>query len=206
MKGFFVTGTDTSVGKTLTASAITLALKGTYWKPVESGDSDYAQVKEWVGLPSEHFVPPMYALKASLSPDQAAQQENIRIDTRTFKMPQTSNTLIVEGAGGIFTPLNETECMIDVIKKFGLPVIVVSRGTLGTINHSLMTIEILRQRNIEIKGIVFSGELNPDNQVAIQQKGKVKILFHLPQFNSVTQNTLHAWNELHQQAVIEALT
>jgi dethiobiotin synthetase len=205
MSGFFITGTDTSVGKTLVASAITLALNGTYWKPVESGDSDYKQVKEWVGLPSQHFVPPQYALKASLSPDQAAKLENISIDTNTFVLPNIDRALVVEGAGGIFTPLNETKCILDVIQQLGLPVIIVCRGTLGTINHSLMTIEILRQHKIKIKGVVFNGELNPANQIAIETRGNVKTLFSLPNFDRLNKDRLHEWVDLNKAQLTESL-
>ena len=195
MKGYFVTGTDTNVGKSLTAAALTLMLSGTYWKPVESGDSDYEKVKEWTGLPEPHFIPPTYSLKAPLSPDQAARRENICIDLSCCQKPVTSNPLIIEGAGGIFAPLNEKEFVLDLIKKFQLPAIIVSRGTLGTINHTLMTIEVLRQHKTAIHGIVFNGELHHENQLAIEQKGKVRTLFHLPHFEELNSKTLRAWHQ-----------
>lgn len=206
MKGYFITGTDTSVGKTLTASALTQALSATYWKPIESGDSDYRQVKEWVDLPSTHFVPPRYSLKASLSPNQAAALENITIDINTCYKPETHRQLIVEGAGGIFTPLNETVSILDLIKRLALPVIIVSRGTLGTINHSLMTINILRQHKIAIKGLVFSGELNPANQAIIEKWGEVKTLFHLPHFKNLIKADLQEWVSRHRQQLLETLS
>jgi dethiobiotin synthetase len=197
MKNFFITGTDTDIGKTLVAAILTLAARGCYWKPIQSGTShslsDQEQIKQWTGLPDNHFFNSCYSFKAPLSPDQAAHLENTQIDLSTCQTPNTSQTLIVEGAGGVLVPLNPRNQMVDLIKKVGLPVILVARGTLGTINHTLLSIEALRYRQIPIHGVVFNGELNLENQIAIESWGKVKTLCHIPVFNQITPAILSDW-------------
>lgn len=196
-KKYFITGTDTNVGKTVTSAILTYALKAQYWKPIQSGIEDDLPHNETVQhlttLSSAHFYPSEYSLKASLSPDQAAELENIEIDLKNCHLPITNNYLIVEGAGGIFVPLNKENTLLDLMKKLALPIVIVARGTLGTINHTLMTIEILRQKGLSIHGVIFNGELNPDNSKAIEYWGKVKTLLHIPYFNNLTPEELQAW-------------
>jgi dethiobiotin synthetase len=205
MKKFFITGTDTGVGKTLVAATMTYALRACYWKPIQSGSSDQAVIRELTGFSDAHFHPTQYAFRASLSPDQAALLENITIDINTCQPPLMTNHLVIEGAGGVFVPLNEDDCMLDLMKKLAVPVVIVSRGQLGTINHTLLSIEALRRRDIPIHGVVFSGELNPDNQTAIEKWGKVKTLFHVPYFPSITPAVLQAWIATHHHHIIETL-
>ncbi len=190
MKRYFITGTDTGVGKTVVSAALVLALQASYWKPIQSGESDLDQVKKLTQFSDDFFHPANYSLKASLSPDQAAALENMTIQVDHCVVPNTEKILITEGAGGVMAPINETACMLDLIKHVNAPVIIVSRGTLGTINHTLMTIEMLRQRRLPIHGVVFSGELNPENQKAIEKKGNIRTLFHLPLLDL---NTLKNW-------------
>lgn len=203
MKRFFVTGTDTEVGKTVTSAIFTLALPACYWKPVQSGDPDDKRVQQLTELPANHFFPAAYSLKASLSPDQAARRENIQIDLEKIILPTTSGPLIVEGAGGIFTPLNDTTCMLDLMRKLNLPIIIVSRGGLGTINHTLMTIEVLRQRHFTIQGIVFSGQLNPENQYTIEKWGNVRTLLHVPFLEKLA---IKPWVEQNRKIILAGLT
>ena len=209
MNKFFITGTDTGVGKTLTAAAITLALKACYWKPIQSGVSDEIsdceRIQTLTGLTSTHFYPSNYVLQASLSPDQAARLEAIEINLSNCQKPMTDGPLVVEGAGGVFVPLNQVDCMLDLMQQLALPVIIVCRGSLGTINHTLLTIEALRQRQLTIKGIIFSGHLNPDNQMAIEKWGKVNTLFHLPYFEQLTKNFFQTWVIKNQQKITESL-
>src|SRR5262249_34913514 len=113
--------------------------------------------------------------------------------------------LVVEGAGGVYVPLNQQDCILDLIQKVALPVIIVSRGNLGTINHTLLTIAALRQWNIPIHGIVYSGELNPANQIAIEKWGDVKTLFHIPKFENLTKDILSMWIDQHKKKILEAL-
>lgn len=193
MKNFFITGTDTNVGKTIISAILTYALQKAYWKPVQSGSSDYDYVRKLTNLADDYFFPPQYALKAALSPDQAAAQENMTIDLQSCRLPQTPKGLIIEGAGGIYTPLNAAETLLNLIKQFNLPTVIVSRGTLGTINHTLLTVEVLRSNGITIQGIIFNGELNPDNQAAIEKFGAVRTLFHVPFFQEMNSLSMIDW-------------
>lgn len=206
MKKFFVTGTDTSVGKTLVSSALLLAMQGHYWKPIQSGiekeASDRERVQHFTELSDTHFFPSTYALRASLSPDQAAQLENTEIDLAKCILPDIA-PLIVEGAGGVLVPVNSNTLLIDLMKAYDLPVIIVSRGTLGTINHTLLTIEVLRQRGLSIQGVVFSGELNKKSQQSIEQWGHVKTLFHIPFFPALTKNVFQYWVRENKKTILE---
>ncbi|CAN5303967.1 N/A [soil metagenome] len=212
---YFITGTDTSVGKTLVAAALTLATRGCYWKPIQSGvaveAADLTQVKAYTQLPHHHFLPSRYTLQAPYTPSQAALLENIDIDLTTCLLPKISSqcpatkALFVEGAGGIYSPLTTNACIIDYIQMLGLPVIIVSRGTLGTINHTLLTIAALHQRNIPIKGIIFSGELHVPSQLDIERLGGVTTLFHLPAFTELTSAILQAWVAKHRNKILQAL-
>jgi dethiobiotin synthase len=197
MKGYFITGTDTGVGKTLTSAVLMYILKGCYWKPIQSGIEDELpdtqRVQELTELPPPHFYSSQYSLQASLSPDQAAAKEGVTINLDSCELPQTDKMLIVEGAGGVHVPLNEDQNMLDLMKKLALPVIIVARGTLGTINHTLLTIESLRRHQLPIHGVVFNGELNPANQKAIEKWGQVRTLFHIPTFDKISNQTMQRW-------------
>jgi dethiobiotin synthase len=201
----FVTGTDTGIGKTLTAAAIVLATNSYYWKPIQSGVSeemaDVMRVQQLTNLSQQHFLPSTYNLEASLSPNQAAELQTISLDISKCQLPNTSQPLIVEGAGGVFVPINETVYMIDLMVQLGLPIVVVARGTLGTINHTLLTIAALRHRGLIIKGIVFSGELKPHNQRDIEKYGQVKVLFHIPFFPLLTPEIFQTWVRQEQQPI-----
>lgn len=175
----FVTGTDTGIGKTLVSAVITAGRRGYYWKPIQSG-LDSITDTEWVrsatSLPDGHFLSETYRLKEPLSPHVSASMEGVRIDPDLINLPGGIAPLVVEGAGGVMVPLNDDFFMIDLMKKIGIPVLVVARSGLGTINHTLLTIEALRKRSIEIAGIVMNGKRNPDNKMAIEKMGKVKVV------------------------------
>lgn len=209
MKGYFIAGTDTNIGKTVVSAVLTLALKACYWKPIQTGLADdlpeSVTVQQLTGLSNAHFLPSVYQLQASLAGDQAAELENVVIDLSKCSLPTVSETLIVEGGGGVFNPVNKSETMMDLIEKLQLPVIIVSRGTLGTINHTLLTIEALRRRDIVIQGVIFSGELMPKNQYAIEQKGNVNTLLHVPYFKNLTNQILQDWTMSQQQNIISRL-
>jgi len=208
MNQYFMTGTDTGVGKTLASAILMYVLKAKYWKPIQSGIkdeiSDLLQIKNLTGFSDDFFIPSVYRFQASLSPDQAAALENTEIDLSHFNQTWNHST-IVEGAGGIFVPLNQRHLQVDLMSQLKLPVIIVARGTLGTINHTLLTIEGLRQKNISIQGIVFSGKLNPDNQTAIEKWGQVKTLFHIPFFEKVNKESLKHWIFKNNNKILEAL-
>ena len=181
---YFITGTDTNVGKTLVAAIITYILKGIYWKPIQAGDleigGDTQKVKDLTSLPAEHFLPTVYALHAPLSPHEAARRDNIVIDIKKIIAPVSSLPLIVEGAGGLFVPLNQTDFMIDLIKQLGFPVILVCRSSLGTLNHTLLSLKALEQYNIPVKGLIINGEKIPHTTQALKCYGKVDILGEIP--------------------------
>ncbi|EKD73857.1 MAG: dethiobiotin synthetase [uncultured bacterium] len=206
MRHYFVTGTDTHVGKTVVSAMLLQLLQGCYWKPIQAGlPGDLTDVQTLTGLPDKHFFSSTYNLNAPLSPHQAALLEDIQIDLQSCRVPVCENALIVEGAGGVFVPINDMACMLDLMKQLNFPVIIVARGTLGTINHTLLTIEALRHRQIPIHGVVFNGDLNPANQKTIEEWGNVRTLFHVPQFATMNKSVLHAWIRVEHPIILERL-
>ena len=174
---FLITGTDTDVGKTIIASILTLGLKAKYWKPIQSGlepMTDSERVKALTQLPQEHFHPETYKLIQPLAPLHAAKYENIDIDIKAFVKPHFRPLahLIIEGAGGIMVPLNERkECLIDLAAVWQIPTLIVARSTLGTLNHTLLTIAALQNRQIPLLGVVLNGQKNPLNRQTIESFG-----------------------------------
>ena len=173
-KGFFISGTDTDVGKTLVSIGLSLSFDADYWKPIQSGepnDSDY--VKKI--LDPKKVLSSTYSFKEPLAPQQAAQKENVKIDIEKIKLPK-SDFLIVEGVGGAFVPLNSKHTQLDLMTRFNLPTIVVARSGLGTLNHSLLTLEILKTRSIKVLALILSGKKHPLNKKELQQWCDVPIL------------------------------
>lgn len=170
---FFVTGTDTDVGKTVAAAWLMLHLEADYYKPVQAGleETDRQTVEDITGLSDERFHACTYELQQPLSPDESARREDVVIEMDKFSLPTTQRPLVVEGAGGLMVPLNDDALVIDLIQKFNLPAILVSRSGLGTINHTLLSLEAMRKRNIKIVGIIMSGEKSPHNRHALEQYG-----------------------------------
>ena len=182
-KKIFITGIGTDVGKTIAAAIVTEALEADYWKPIQAGDlenSDTHKIKKLTsnvtssGVERQYFEN-AYALKTPASPHLAAELDNIEIDLKKIKEPKTENHLVIEGAGGILVPLNDKDCVVDLIQK-EYQVIVVSRHYLGSINHTLTTIESLQNRNISIVGIIFNGDENKPTEEIILSKTKLKML------------------------------
>ena len=167
----FITGISTDVGKTIASAIIVEALEADYWKPIQAGDldnSDTHKVKEYVSNTKSKFHPNSYALNTPASPHFAAEVDGIIIELDRMTEPKTQNHLVVEGAGGIFVPINDKDCVIDLIQK-DYKVIVVSRHYLGSINHTLLTIEALKNRKIAIAGIIFSGDKNESSEAFAKQ-------------------------------------
>lgn len=174
----FITGIGTDVGKTIASSIIVEALEADYWKPIQAGDldnSDTQKVKNRVSNTKSQFYDNVYALQTPASPHFAAQLDNVVIDVKNINPPKTKNNIVIEGAGGILVPLNDKECVIDIIQP-DYKVIVVSRHYLGSINHTLLTLETLANRNIEVVGIIFSGDENKATESIILSKTKVKFI------------------------------
>lgn len=183
-KGVFVTGTDTDVGKTMVSAWLVKSWGADYWKPVQSGylqDSDTDSVRRV--NPDARFHPPAYLLAAPLSPHEAAAQEGVIIQLEQVRLPETSNLLVVEGAGGALVPLNDQEMMTDLMAHLNLPVVVVARSGLGTINHTLLTLEALRSRRLTVAGVVLNGPANAANRQAIEHYGKVAVIGELPKLS-----------------------
>ena len=193
MRKIFVAGIGTDVGKTVVSAVLTQALKADYWKPIQTGsefDNDTDRVKKLVTNPSSVFHPEAYTFKASISPHAAAKAENLHIDLEKIKLPQTNNTLIIEGAGGLFVPLNEKCFVIDLIKKFNAETILVVQNYLGSINHTLLSIEALQSRNINILGIIVSGIENVASEEIIFQQSGLKLLGRIHKEGNITSDTI----------------
>ncbi len=194
--GVFVTGTDTDVGKTVVAACLAAAWSANYWKPVQTGLSsdrgDSATVTDLAGLPADRVFPPAYTFQAPLSPHAAAAAERASISLAAIRPPATSRLIVVEGAGGVLVPLNDTDLMVDLIRALGLPAILVARTTLGTINHTLLSLEALRHRGIEVAGVVLNGLENAGNREAIARYGRVRIVAELPRVERLTPDTVRA--------------
>jgi malonyl-CoA O-methyltransferase len=198
--GVFVTGTDTGVGKTVAAACLARAWQAGYWKPVQTGaataDDDTAAVVALAGLAADHVYAPAYALQAPLSPHAAAELEGVTITMDAIRLPQTAHPLVVEGAGGLFVPLNGRDFMIDLMAKLALPVLLVARSTLGTINHTLLSLAALRMRGLPIAGVVLNGPPNAGNRAAIERFGKVRVLAELPRVDALDKAAIERLSAL----------
>ena len=174
----FITGIGTDVGKTITSAIITQALEADYWKPIQAGDldnSDSNKIQRYISNDKTIIHPNSYKLNTPASPHVAAAIDGITIDVKQIQEPATTNHLVIEGAGGVFVPLNDQDCIIDLIQK-DYKVILVSRHYLGSINHTLLTFEALKNRNIPLAGIIFSGEENKASEEIILAKTKAKFI------------------------------
>jgi len=184
----FVTGTDTGIGKTLVSASFCAGAGAGYWKPIQAGTepcTDREQVQMWSGLPDSYFYPERHLLRLPASPHTAADAENIDILLEDFNLPEVNqHRLVVEGAGGLMVPINRKELMLDLIVKFDLPVLLVARPGLGTINHTLMSIKVLRDREVRIWGVVLSGPRHRPNEEAIRHFGDPEFLFSLPHIDN----------------------
>jgi len=196
MTALIVTGTDTGVGKTVVSAMLTLALNGVYWKPIQAGTADGTdrmRVAELTGLPESHFRTERYVLREALSPHLAAELDDMDIETETLELPTDippDCRLIVEGAGGVLVPLNRATLQVMLFARWRAPVILCARTTLGTINHTLLSLEALKQREIEVLGIIFVGNAMPDSERTIVEFGKTKRLGRLPMLPQLNATTL----------------
>ena len=185
---YIVTGIGTDVGKTVVSAILSEAFKATYWKPIQAGDldnSDSIKVNKWT-TDNVTVLEEKYRLKSPMSPHAAAKIDGIEIQITDIQKPEIEGNLILEGAGGIMVPINQKgDTYLDVFEQLKLPVIVVSRNYLGSINHTLMTIEMLQHRGITIKGIIFSGVSNEETESIILSKTKLKCLARIPEASEV---------------------
>ena len=192
-KKYFITGIGTNVGKTITAAIITEALQADYWKPVQAGDlenSDTIKVKNLISNQKTVFHPEAYRLNTSASPHAAALIDGIEITMDKFELPETKNHLVIEGAGGLMVPLNQQHLVIDLIAKLRAEVILVSQNYLGSINHTLLSIALLKARNIPVKGIIFNGEPTPHSESFILNYSGLPQLLSINYEKEISRNTI----------------
>ncbi len=194
-KPLFVTGIGTGIGKTVTSAVIVEALQADYWKPVQSGDLDHTdtdRVRELVSNSRSIFHPETYRLTQPFSPHKSAALDNVSITMEAIELPLTDNRLIIEGAGGLMVPLNEKDLMIDLIQKLDAEVVLVSQNYLGSINHTLLSLELLKSRNIPVQALVICGEENKDSENIIRIKSGKDIL-HIPRFDTLNKQMINSF-------------
>jgi dethiobiotin synthetase len=190
-----VTGTDTGIGKTVFAAALTGALDGYYWKPVQSGlaeETDSETVRRLSGLAADRILPERYRLRTPASPHLAARLDGVEIDAERLALPSTPRPLVVEGAGGLLVPLTREVTYIDVFARWRAPLVLCARTTLGTINHALLSIEAIRAHNIPLLGIAFIGNENTESEDVIVALGRTRRLGRLPPLAPLTAESLKA--------------
>ena len=192
-KPLFVTGIGTDIGKTLISAILVEKLKCDYWKPVQSGEldnSDTMKVQRLITNTISVFHPEIYRLTQPYSPHKSAALDGIEIDEKTIIAPKTENQLLIEGAGGLMVPLNGHALVIDLIKQLNAEVILVSQNYLGSINHTLLSIEALKQRGVAIRGVLFNGEENASTEDYITAYAQVKHLGRVPKLPEVNKETI----------------
>ena len=194
-----VCGTDTDVGKTIVSSFLVQGLKGVYWKPIQSGTEEGTDTKtvcKLLDLEPERYLSERYKFKAPVSPHWAAEKESRHIDPNNLNVPNLDKLIIIETAGGLMVPLNRNWLQIDQLKVWGAPIILVARTGLGTLNHTLLSLEALKNRNINVLGIVLNGPPHTDNPKTLEQFGDTKILARLPIFEEINAKSLsQEWNK-----------
>ena len=201
----FITGISTDVGKTIASAIIVEALQADYWKPIQAGDlehSDTHKVQSLVSNTQSHFHSNSYALQTPASPHLAAAMDGITITMNQIQEPKTNNHLVVEGAGGILVPLNETQSVVDLIQP-DYKVIVVSRHYLGSINHTLLTIEALQNRKIQVAGIIFSGDENKSSESIILSRTAVPFIGRIAQEPYFDTNVISEYAELFRENLLK---
>ncbi len=201
----FITGISTDVGKTIASAIIVEALQADYWKPIQAGDlehSDTHKVQSLVSNKQSQFHPNSYALQTPASPHLAAAKDGITIDLNQIQEPETTNHLVVEGAGGILVPLNDTQSVVDLIQS-DYKVIVVSRHYLGSINHTLLTIEALQNRGIQVAGIIFSGDENSSTESIILSRTVVPCLGRIAQEPYFDSNVISEYADAFRDSLMK---
>ncbi|MGH9682660.1 MAG: dethiobiotin synthase [Candidatus Acidiferrales bacterium] len=194
---FFITGTDTGVGKTVVSALLCAALDAIYWKPIQTGSregTDRKSVMELARLSRDRTIPEAYEFAPPVSPHLAAARAGVRIKLTTIRLPRLAPGahLIVEGAGGVLVPINERDLMSDLMKRLKLPVVLVSRTALGTINHTLLSLAALRAKNLDVRGVVMVGKANADNRRAIERYGDAHVIGWVPRLDRIHKTALVA--------------
>ena len=192
-----VCGTDTDVGKTIVSAWLVQGLKAYYWKPVQSGldgGGDRGRVRDLLKLSDDRLLPEAYAFQQPVSPHWAAEIDGVELDPRALTLPAVDGPLVVETAGGLMVPLTRRWMQIDQLQEWQRPVVLVARSGLGTLNHTLLSLEALRKRQIRVLGIILNGPPHADNPATLEQFGDAPVLGHLPPLQPLTANALaHEW-------------
>ena len=192
---YFITGIGTEVGKTVASAIVTQALEADYWKPVQAGEldsSDRLTVQSLIDNCNSKSHPETYRLNHPMSPHAAAERDGIEIDINSFEIPKTENHIVIEGAGGLLVPINKKKTILDLISKLKCEVILVSRHYLGSINHTLMSIELLKQRKIPIKGILFNGNENKDTEFIIKEMTGIQALGRIDELEDLNKSVINS--------------
>ena len=195
MTAIVVTATGTDIGKTVFAAALTAALDGCYWKPVQAGlddGGDLERIGRLSGLPAARLLPEAYRLTTPCSPYRAAEIDGVTIDVDALEPPRCDRPLVIEGAGGVLVPFTRQATFADVMARWQLPVVLVAATSLGTISHSLAAIEALRARKVDIRGVAFVGDAVEDSEATIADMGGVKRLGRLPMLDPLDPDALAA--------------
>ena len=193
MRRLFVTGIGTNVGKTVISAILTQKLQADYWKPIQAGDlnnTDSMKVSQWVDNTISTIHPEAYRLTQPMSPHAAAERDGININLNDIISAETTRNLIIEGAGGLMVPLNKNDLVVDMISHLQAEAVLVSRHYLGSINHTILSIEALRSRNIPITGIIFNGDDNRDTESIIKSVCAVPILGRIPDIDNLNQHSI----------------
>ena len=192
-----VCGTDTDVGKTIVSAWLVQGLKAHYWKPVQSGldgGGDRGRVRDLLKLSDDRLLPEAYAFQQPVSPHWAAEIDGVELDPRALTLPAVDGPLVVETAGGLMVPLTRRWMQIDQLQEWQRPVVLVARSGLGTLNHTLLSLEALRKRQIRVLGLILNGPPHADNPVTLEQFGDAPVLGHLPPLDPLTADALgHEW-------------
>ena len=191
---YFVTAIGTDSGKTLVSAILTEALGADYWKPVQAGlPADLDTVKSLVSNSQTNFHPEAFRLNTPASPHAAARIDGVEVTVDEVGMVQTANDLVIEGAGGVLVPLNDREFVIDIAKRHDIEVILVSNLYLGSINHTLLTIDYLKRNNFRVKGIIFNGDANEESERIIELHSGYRVLLRLPRLGMINPGILRYW-------------
>ena len=202
MKRIFITGISTEVGKTIASAIVTEALEADYWKPIQAGDldnTDSMKVANLISNKKSKIHPSSYELKTPMSPHEAARRDGIEIDLNTISEPATPNHLVMEGAGGLLVPLNNKETILDIIKP-GYKVILVSRHYLGSINHTLMSLNILLDRGLEVF-LLFSGDEHPSTEQIIETKTGVRVIGRINEEKNFSREIIRSYANKFRQSL-----
>jgi len=194
---FFITGTDTGVGKTVVSALLCAALDAIYWKPIQTGTregSDLETVMNLAQIPRARTIAETYRFSPPVSPHLAARRAGVRINLQRFRVSQIDarENLIVEGAGGALVPINRTQLMTDLMRHLKLPVLLVSRTALGTINHTLLSLAALHAARLEVRGVIMVGKPNRENRRAIEHYGEIEVVGAVPLLKKIDRAALLA--------------